>query len=78
MVLFAPTLKVALPNVTLPPVVPPPVSEPIWVLKPLRSSVAPAVLAKLTAELIPSAPLVPATEATPTCSVPPFTVVGPV
>ena len=42
------------------------------------SSTAPAVLAKVTAELLPNAPLVFATEATPAARVPPLTVVAPV
>ena len=61
-----------------PPLLPPPVSEPICVLKPLRSMPTPAVLAMVTAELRPKAPLTPATEATPALRVPVTTFVGPV
>ena len=47
-----------------------PVSEPIWVAKPVIFSATPAVFARVTAELLPKAPLVFATEATPAASVP--------
>ena len=38
---------------------------------------APVVLASVTAEFKPNAPLVPATDVTPACSVPPLTAVAP-
>ena len=76
--LFPPTVSVPLPRMTLPPVVPPPVREPIWVLKPARFKLAVAMLAMVTAELLPKAPLTLATETTPAVSVPALTVVAPV
>jgi len=48
------------PRVTLPPVVPPPASEEMVLLKPLRSRVAPATFARLTALLAENALVAPA------------------
>ncbi len=61
----------AAPSTTVPPVTPPPASEPMALLKPLRSSVAPAALASVMTVPIPNAWV-----ATPALSVPAFTVVA--
>ena len=74
--LVPPRVKVPEPSVTLPPFPPPPANEPICVLKLLRFNVTPAVLASVTAELFPKAPLTLGTETTPAVSVPRVTVVG--
>ena len=78
LVLSLPVVSVAAPRVTLPPAAPPPAREPICVLNPVMSRTAPAVFARITAELLPNAPLTFATEATPAFRVPAFTLVGPV
>ena len=57
---------------TLPPAAPPPAKEPIVSFVPLRSRVAPATLASVTAEV--SAMAVPPA----TCTVPALIVVAPV
>ena len=72
------TVRVAAPSVTLPPFAPPPVKEPTCVAYPVMFKMAPEVLANVTSELLPNAPLTPATEATPAASVPAVTVVVPV
>ena len=72
-----PTVSIAAPSVTLPPVVPPPVIEPICVLYNVISMIAVASFAIVTAELLPNAPLVFATEVTPALRVPALTVVAP-
>ena len=76
--LEAPIVRVFAPRAILPPVAPPPVNEPIWVLKPVISRPAPATFARVTAELLPKAPLTPAVEATPAFKVPALMVVAPV
>jgi len=48
------------PSVTLPPVVPPPASDAMLLSKLLRSSVAPATFARLTALLAEKASTAPA------------------
>ena len=78
LLLSPPTVSVAAPSVTLPPLALPPVSEPIWVLEPVMSRVAPEAVPMTTAELLPKAPLTLATEATPAWRVPALTVVMPV
>ena len=78
LVLSPPTVSSALPRFTLPPAAPPPARDPMRVAKLLRLSVAPLTLPMVTAELLPNAPLTPATEATPAVSVPALTVVAPV
>ncbi len=72
LLLSAPVVRVPEPSARLPPVLPPPAKEPMLTLLLFRSSVTPAVLAKLTAELLPKAVVLPA------CNVPPLTVVVPV
>ena len=67
-----PKVRVAVPSFTSPPAAPPPASEPMVLLNTSRSSVAPAALPIVTAELLPKALVVPA------FSVPPLTVVAPV
>ena len=69
--LSPPTVRLADPNVTLPPADPPPASEPIELLKSFRSSVTPNVLARFIAEFDPNAAFDPAR------NVPPLTVVVP-
>lgn len=54
-VLAPPTVRMAAPSITLPPVAPPPEREPMELLKPLMSRAAPAVLERVTAELFPKA-----------------------
>ena len=54
-----PTVRVPTPRVTLPPAAPPPAREPtVWAM-PFRFSVAPAVLARVTAETVPRAVVLP-------------------
>src|SRR6185436_10383145 len=67
-----PVVKVPAPSVTLPPAAPPPANEPIVSFVPLRSSVAPATFASVTAEV--SAMAAPPA----TCNVPALIVVAPV
>ena len=67
-----PLLRVPAPSVTLPPVAPPPASEPIVSFVPLRSSVAPATFASVTAEVSAMA------KPPATCSVPALIAVAPV
>ena len=76
-VLSPPTVSVAAPRITLPPLVPPPVSKPIYVSKPVMSSIALAALAIVTAEFLPNAPLIPGTDATSALRMPAVTVVAP-
>ena len=69
---MVPTVRVPAPRVTLPPVTPPPVSEPMDMVLPLTSRIAPAVLASVTAEFTPKAAALLA------CRMPALTVVVPV
>ena len=71
-VLLPPVVKVPAPSVTLPPVAPPPAKEPMLTLLPFKSRTTPAVLARVTAELLPNAVALPA------CKVPPLRAVSPV
>ena len=71
LVLSSPAVRVAEPRVTLPPLAPPPAREPTATLLLFKSKTTPLVLAKVTAEPLPKAVVLPA------CRVPPFTVVAP-
>ena len=66
LVLSPPTVKVAAPNVILPPVVPPPVMEPILLLYPVISKATPDVLSIYRYEFEPNAEV-----ATPAFKIPP-------
>ena len=68
----APRVSVAVPRVTLPPVVPPPLRESIVLLKFVRFRTAPETLERVTAEFDPKALVDPA------CRAPAVTTVGPV
>ena len=72
LLLAPPTVSVAEPRVTLPPVLPPPASEPMLLLKLASARVAPLISANTIAELLPKARVLPA------CKVPAETVVVPV
>ena len=60
LVLSPPTVKVAEPSKSVPPRLPPPLSEPIELLKLLRSRVTPLELLSVTAALLPNAVVLPA------------------
>ena len=70
-VLLPPVVKVPAPSVTLPPVAPPPAKEPMLTLLPFKSRTTPAVLARVTAELLPKALVLPACKVPSSIAVPP-------
>jgi hypothetical protein len=71
--LSVPMVRVAAPNITLPPLPPPPVSEPTVLSNPVISKITPEVFASVTAEFAPNALV-----EIPAASLPPLIVVGPV